>query len=81
MKLPYTPACFTLLLRPSSLLQAARGGGTAAFAASPRSQHLVRESLLGTCLPRLMSETSQKARSEGNSGVSLPRGGEDRFLL
>lgn len=35
MKLPYTPACFALLPRPSSLLQAARGGGIAAFCRLP----------------------------------------------
>ena len=74
MKLPYTPAGFTLLLSPSSLLQAARGGRIAAFCLLPRRcPALVSESLLGTLLPPANVRDQSERVGQGQLRMSPQR--------
>lgn len=79
-------ALHTRLLRPPSpsLLQAGSGGrgGGCPFLPPPwRSQALVSQALLGTSLPQLVSETSQRARAGGGSERACRGKGEPILTL
>lgn len=81
MKLPYTPAGFTLLPRPSSLLQAAMGEEIAAFCCLPEepgsSSRVFAWDVFGA------SERQRPGRERGPRAAQdeLAAAEENQFLL